>query len=137
VFADRTIVEPSRHLAGELARTGQPVWWYRFAYVAESQRGALLGTLHGYEIAYVLNVPGALVGDQVTPADRAMAELTSAYWVSFAKTGDPNGGGRPTWPRHAPTVDRVLQFRNDTVSAGLDPLKARLDLWEKVWKRSP
>jgi para-nitrobenzyl esterase len=34
VLADKTLVEPSRHLANEMARAGQPVWWYRFSYVA-------------------------------------------------------------------------------------------------------
>src|SRR5262249_62201907 len=33
VFADRAMVEPARHLADEMARTGQTVWLYRFAYV--------------------------------------------------------------------------------------------------------
>jgi para-nitrobenzyl esterase len=38
-----------------------------------------------------------------SPRDRAMAEMMSSYWVSFAKSGDPNGGGLPTW---SPFTDR-------------------------------
>jgi carboxylesterase type B len=49
-----------------------------------------MGTLHGLEIPFVMNVPSALVGpDKVTPTDEAMAALTSAYWVYFGLTGDP------------------------------------------------
>jgi para-nitrobenzyl esterase len=44
VFADRTLVEPTRHLANDMARSGQPVYLYRFAYVSESARGKLMGT---------------------------------------------------------------------------------------------
>jgi para-nitrobenzyl esterase len=64
-----------------------------------------------------------------------MAELISAYLVSFAKTGDPNGNGRPQWPRQDPAVDKLINFTNDGVVVGPDPLKARLDLWRKVWSQ--
>ncbi len=135
VFADETLVEPSRHLADEMVRAGQPTWWYRFSYVAESERGTVKGALHGLEIPYTFNIPAALVGDKVTTADRAMGDLASAYWVAFGKTGDPNGGGRPKWPGHDPAVDKVIDFTNTGVVAGPDPLKARLDLWRNVWKQ--
>jgi para-nitrobenzyl esterase len=135
VFADKTFVEPSRHLANEMVRAGLPTWWYRFSYVAESMRGTVKGTLHGLELPYTFNVPAALVGGRVTAADKAMGDLASAYWVAFGKTGDPNGGRRPTWPRHDPAVDRVIDFTNTGVVVGPDPLKARLDLWKKVWEQ--
>jgi carboxylesterase type B len=94
VFSDKTMTEPARHLADAIAEAGQPVWLYRFSYVPESQRDKLKGTMHGFEIPYTFDIPAALVGDQVTAADKAMVALASAYWVSFAKTGDPNGSGR-------------------------------------------
>ncbi len=134
VLADQTLVEPSRHLANETVRAGQPTWWYRFSYVAEAQRGTLKGTMHGFEIPYTFNMPAALVGDKVTPADKAMGDLASAYWVSFGKTGDPNGGGRPQWPRHDAS-GRVIDFTNSGVIVGPDPLQARLDLWQRVWRQ--
>jgi para-nitrobenzyl esterase len=43
VFADGMMVEPVRHFANEMARVGNPVWLYRFAYVSEAQRGQLRG----------------------------------------------------------------------------------------------
>jgi para-nitrobenzyl esterase len=62
-----------------------------------------------------------------------MGAVASAYWVSFAKTGDPSVDGRTPWPRYDPSVDRVLNFTNTGVVVGPDPLKARLDLWQKMW----
>jgi para-nitrobenzyl esterase len=137
VLADKTLVEPSRHLADEMVRAGQPTWWDRFSYVAESAREAQPGTLHGYEIPYTMNIMAALplIGaDTVTGGDRAMGALASGYWVAFGLTGDPNGGGRTAWPRHDPTADRVLNFTNAGVTVGPDSLRARLDLWRAVWE---
>ena len=133
VFADAVMVEPVRHFVNEMVRAGQPVWLYRFAYVSEAQRGLNMGTLHGLEIPFVMNVPSALVGpDKVTPTDEAMAALTSAYWVYFGLTGDPNGGRLPNWPRYDPAVDRIIHFTNSGIIVGTDPLRPRLDLWRKV-----
>jgi para-nitrobenzyl esterase len=134
VFADRLMAEPARHFANEMARAGQPVWLYRFSYVAESERGTVQGASHGLELPYVFDLPAAIVGDKVTPADKAMAEITSAYWVAFARTGNPNGGNRPQWPRHDPDVNRIFNFTNAGVTVGPDLLKPRLDLWRQYWQ---
>jgi para-nitrobenzyl esterase len=103
--------------------------------VAESQRASLKGTLHGFEIPYTFDIPAALVGDKVTAADKAMDALASAYWVSFAKTGDPNGGAHTLWPRHNSAMDEVINFTNAGAVVGPDPLKPRLDLWQKLWSQ--
>jgi para-nitrobenzyl esterase len=136
VFADRTLVEPTRHLADEMARAGQHVWLYRFAYVSEAERATNKGTLHGLEIPFTMNIPGAMVKEKVTPTDEQMASLASKYWVQFAKTGNPNAEGMPLWPEYDPEVNRILHFTNSGIVLGTDPLKARLDLWKKVWDRT-
>jgi len=135
VFADRTFSEPTRYFAREMTRAGQPVWLYRFAYVSEAQRGTDMGVLHAFEIPFTLNIPAAMVKDKVTATDKIMADVTSGYWVQFAKTGDPNGASRPEWPRYDPSMDRILHFTNSGVIVGTDPWKARIDLWEAVWAR--
>ncbi|MBB3146700.1 para-nitrobenzyl esterase [Phyllobacterium trifolii] len=135
VLADRTLVEPSRNIANLAATGGQPTWHYRFSYVAEALRSnpKWKGAPHGMEIPYVFGIPAAIVRDKVTNADKEMAKLASAYWVAFAKTGDPNGESRPAWPRHNPSVDSIINFTNGGIVVGPDPLKARLDLWQKVF----
>jgi para-nitrobenzyl esterase len=133
VFMDMTMLEPARHLADLAAAAGQPVWLYRFSYVPEAQRPTMPGTMHGMEIPYTLGVPAAIVGEAATTeADRAMAAAASGYWVNFAKTGDPNGAGLPSWPRHAPGSAQLLNFTNEGVRVTDDPRRARLDLWSAV-----
>jgi para-nitrobenzyl esterase len=134
VFADKTMAEPARNLANLMARSGQAVYLYRFAYVEEAARGKLMGAPHGYEVPFAFDAP-ALVGEKVTPTDKVMGDVTSGYWVQFGKTGDPNGEGRPAWPRYDPAADRLIHFTNAGIIVGTDPLKPRLDLWERVWKR--
>jgi para-nitrobenzyl esterase len=90
-----------------MARSAQPVWLYRFAYVSEAQRGQLMGALHGFEIPFTMNIPAALTGEKTAPTDKAMGDLASAYWVQFGLTGDPNGSERSNWPRYDPAVDRL------------------------------
>ena len=135
VFCDKIHIEPARYLADEVARAGHPAYLYRFSYVAELERGKVKGALHSSELPFVFDIPAEVFGDKVTNDDRKMAELASAYLVSFAKTGDPNGGTRPQWPRHDPAVDKLIDFTNNGAVVGPDLLKARLDLWRKVWSQ--
>ena len=134
-FADGSMVEPARHLADAVAGA-QPVWLYRFSYVAENLRSRFSGAPHTLEIPYVfgdtdLN-PAMLLGQKATPADDAMAKMVSAYWVAFARTGDPNVAGQPDWPMHAPALDRLFDVTNGGIVVGPDPLKPRLDLWARL-----
>jgi para-nitrobenzyl esterase len=132
VLADETMVEPVRHLA-DMASASVPVWHYRFAYVPQARRTEMKGTPHGLEIPYVIDLPASVIGEaNVTQADRDLASLTSAFWVSFARTGDPNGAGRPHWARHTPGSEAVFQFTNTGAAMAPDPLWERLDLWEQV-----
>jgi carboxylesterase type B len=64
------------------------------------------GATHATEIVYAFNNLHAprVIPDVSSPTlalesrrDRAMAEQMSSHWVTFARTGDPNGPGLPTW----------------------------------------
>jgi para-nitrobenzyl esterase len=125
--------EPARFAADAFAANGSPVYLYRFSYVQISMRERMrAGAPHGGEIAYVFGTlsggPGA-----PTPEDLAVSRMAQGYWVNFARTGDPNGGGLPTWPRHVAGKDQIFDFRPDgTAGAGADPRKARLDVTRKA-----
>ena len=132
VYMDMTMLEPAQHAADLVAASGQPTWLYRFSYVPTAQRPTTPGTGHGFEIPYVLNVPSAIVGAANTSDDDvAMGKAASAYWVNFAKTGDPNGAGLPEWPQHKPGSQQVLNFTNDGIKLMDDPRAATIALWKQ------
>ena len=66
------------------------------------------GTVHTGEIPYVfgtLEAPATYSQD-----DKALSNLVMSYWVNFARTGDPNGPGLPTWPNFADGKDVMMRF---------------------------
>ncbi len=132
VSADAFMVEPARFVARTLSAAGQPVWEYRFSYVADSMRKEWPGAPHATEIPYVFDTVSARYGAALTPADAKIAKTVNTYWLQFAKTGNPNGEGLPEWPRYAKETDQIMDFSNGGPVAGADPWKARLDLTEMV-----
>ena len=137
VMTATLITEPDRALARDEVKAGVPVWRYYFAYVQEASRGPTMpGAGHGSELSYVFETlpttPIPFNGRTLpaaSPADQAVSQAMHAYWVSFAKTGDPGAAGGVRWPRFDPATDPVLQFGADgQVSVQHDLLKARLDL---------
>ena len=52
------------------------------------------------------------------------------YWTAFARTGDPNGPGRPEWPPYDAASDRWLVFdERAEVRSGV--IRNRLDFLEE------
>lgn len=124
--------EPARFAASAFADNGSPAYLYRFGYVATAMRERMRnGTPHGGEIGFVFGTLGGGPGPAAPPSpeDLAVSRMAQSYWVNFSRTGDPNGPGLPTWPRHDPKQDVIFEFRPDgTAGAGPDPRKARLDV---------
>jgi len=106
--------EPARFAADAFAAKGSPVYLYRFSYVQASMREQMrAGTPHGGEIGYVFGTLSAGRGGAPTPEDLSVSRLAQGYWVNFARTGDPNGPGLPTWPRHVADDGQIFEFRPD------------------------
>ncbi|HYM76036.1 MAG TPA: carboxylesterase family protein [Candidatus Dormibacteraeota bacterium] len=128
--------EPARFAASAFAANGSPVYLYRFSYVQAALRERMTeGTPHGGEIAFVFGTLGTggfgPPPPAPTPKDQAVSRMAQSYWVNFAKTGDPNSAGLPTWPRYDPSKDLIFDFHADgSASAVPDPWKARLDVMQ-------
>jgi para-nitrobenzyl esterase len=104
----------ARWLARAMRKAGQSdVYVYRFTHIIPSPGGRSVGAFHGAEMPFVFgNDPGWPKGAQ----DSTLGEAIRGYWVDFARTGNPNGKGRPTWPAYDSNLDSYLEL-GDTVRA--------------------
>jgi para-nitrobenzyl esterase len=132
LMSDLAMVEPARLLARLTAAAGQPTFQYRFSYVARSLDGKVAGALHATEIPFVFNMVRAKYGEATAPEDESAGRAANAYWVAFAKAGDPNTASLPKWPRYSATEDTILDFTAKGPVARVDPYKARLDVVERL-----
>jgi para-nitrobenzyl esterase len=131
---DQSMIEPAREIA-RLLSAHQPVFEFRFSYVAESLRAKTPGAPHATEIPYVFDTVAARYGKDLTPADEAAAKAMHAYWVGFAKTGVPQALGYPAWPAYRPQSDEIMDFTANGPLAGPDPWKVRMDLAQRFNER--
>jgi para-nitrobenzyl esterase len=123
--SDAIFVEPARHLAALHARRNAATFLYRFAFVSQSMHSVLNGAPHASERQYVFDTLSASPW-KTEEADQQIARLMSAYWVTFAKTGNPNGDNRPQWPAYTSESDTLLEIANEATSARSAPFAERL-----------
>lgn len=107
-----------RLYAGYQAALGQQAWVYYFTQQPPVDPGVTdLGAAHSAEIPYVFDnlAQLRLYPDSGSPTlaaasadERLLAQRMSAYWVNFARSGDPNGEGLPVWPAYRDMESAVM-----------------------------
>lgn len=61
-----------------------------------------------------------------------MALTTSAYWASFAKSGNPNGRGAVRRPPHNARDEALLDLTDDGPLARLNFERDKVDMWQRL-----
>ncbi|WP_219511572.1 carboxylesterase/lipase family protein [Nonomuraea ceibae] len=77
-----------------------PVYGYEFAdrdapMFLPLETGFDWGAYHAGDLPYLFEEKDT----PLPPAQRALSDRMIGYWTNFARAGDPNGDGLPTWPR--------------------------------------
>lgn len=131
---DKVWAEPARFTARSFVAVGDPAYIFLFSYVPSAMKERMkYGPGHGTDISFVFDNLGARPGSTPAPEDKEVARMMNAYWVNFAKTGDPNGKGLPKWPVYSPKTNEILDVQSDGKPVSKpDPTKARLDVIEKA-----
>jgi para-nitrobenzyl esterase len=131
--------EPARMTARAFVAKGSPTYMYQFGYVPPAMRErARYGAGHGSEVSFVFNTLNARWGNpgEATPEEKELARIMNTYWANFAKTGNTNGKGVPTWPQYDSQKEEIIDIDLDgNVVAKPDPRKSRFNVIEKAFKQ--
>lgn len=127
ILSDVLFVEPALALARLHAANGHPTWAYQFSVLSRSAPPFLKGAPHASDRQYVFQTLSASPWP-TDDNDSRQAQTISAYWTAFARTGDPNGSGRPAWPRFETERSELIDFTNEGPVSGKPPREAAMKL---------
>ncbi len=107
---------PTRRLANRVSQ-GAPVWRYLYTHTYENDPFlAQFRASHIFEDPFLWGnfslFPGFIDGYIPTPAEQILSQRMTDYWTNFAKTGNPNGPGLPTWPQYNSVTEPTLTLDN-------------------------
>jgi len=129
VFGDLIIHSQARYLGDQMASVTSPVYEYFFSYVAAERKDSVPGVAHADEIAFVMQTLDADL-EAPTDRDREVSDIASAYWVQFAKTGNPNRDGLPEWPAYTEETPFVLEIGSE-IRVHADHLPERMRYYKR------
>jgi para-nitrobenzyl esterase len=110
------------------------VYYYRFAHRPPFPQDSIYagwGASHFAELWYVFD---HLAQERWhwSAADGNLADTISSYWVNFARSGDPNGPGLPSWPAFTATKQSTL-ILDDPIETGDVPERKTLEVFDAVY----
>ena len=135
VFGDAYFVAPARFLATQHTKR-EPTYLYYFDRLPLDKRTMYPGTPHAMEVPFVFGTGGRAQAQkdpsftvEFDAADKKISAEVRRYWTQFARSGDPNQNGLPSWPRYQRAEDKVLVIDKD-IAAKTHPLTTRLNYHE-------
>jgi para-nitrobenzyl esterase len=99
-----------------------PTYVYSFDFEPTPLKAA-----HGAEIAFVFG--NATADPRARPGAREVEDAMSEAWIAFARTGNPNHSGLPSWPVYDTRTRAVMVFDTKTAVVN-DPRASERTVWE-------
>jgi len=125
-FSTDIVFRCGASLTAQWHARANPTWRYEFSHGYEPQ-----GAVHLWDLAY-------LFGWQQPPADQPrdarLEDQMQRYWVSFARSGNPNAAGLPAWPKSG-ARQAYLDFASEGAVARTGPRAAACDLFARKTER--
>jgi para-nitrobenzyl esterase len=140
ILSDAAMTCPTYLGLAAVAAQQPGAFYYRFDY-NQTRFGKHLGALHSFEIPFVFNQMDwgfnkNLYKRKDLPAARELSKTMMGYWTSFAKTGNPNGSGRPQWPELKPENPQV-QVLDLSVRPEPAGIVERCGFWDQYLQSHP
>ncbi|KAG8521796.1 Carboxylesterase 4A, partial [Galemys pyrenaicus] len=129
--ADATFVCSTLKAARCHRNAGFPVYLYEFEHYAPTAiiiKPRTDGADHGDEIKYIFGTP--FLKGHSTGEERALSFRMMRYWANFARTGNPNDGKLPYWPRY--DKDEKYLRLDYAVSVGVKLKEEKMALWMRL-----
>jgi len=95
-----------------------------------------IGARHAGEIEYVFGALDSLPDVPWQQSDRRLSDLMMTYWSNFARTGDPNGPGLPSWPRYEGGPAGIVMHLDTTSDARADTTRPRYEALDALAERA-
>ena len=110
----------TRLLANANAATA-PTYRYLYTHAYENDPGlAQFRASHAFEEPFIWGnfdlFPGFIFGYQPSAAEQILSQRMTGYWTNFARTGDPNGPGLPSWSAYNAASEPIVVL-DTTVSS--------------------
>ncbi len=136
IYTDAQFTATTRRAAQCISQNQlEPVYRYFFTHKHSIPPLSDYGSYHGMELFYVFNTwetATSGIPPFFSPQDDSVQTAMLQYWVNFANTGDPNGGGLPTWPEFQSPTDCYLEIKAAPDGSQCGLRTAESDLWDDV-----
>lgn len=132
-LGDSAFVAGARDLARAMTKAGSNAYLYHYTMKWPGP-AASLGAFHTAEMVFAFDTVKLYKNTRNVPFEekhQSLANAMSAYWVQFAKTGNPNKKDLLKWPAYDPTKDQYIEF-GEVVKLDQGLRKKKLDLWDDM-----